>query len=297
MKKTSGFTLIELMIVIAIIGILMASTFKLMGIAQDAEKRAVTSARLEKLQNALSGYHSAYGMYPAVPIYGDPNSASAQPIAFEYPTPVPLDEWIPMHFLPRNVTTVNVVIRSNPGTMEQDMDWENYKAFKFGLMSFLVPRVEVVGAHTNNAPVPEAYQTIQWTSNNLLSKGGASINIDAALEKQRGVENEACASWMPCFENMLSSFKGTILGVKVSGGSGGDNLVVHTMGNVEVALAQITVHDGWGREFYYHSAPPYQSYRIWSAGADGKTYPPWLTAPAGANATAIKDDIIGGKMQ
>ena len=42
-------------------------------------------------------------------------------------------------------------------------------------------------------------------------------------------------------------------------------------------LQYITLKDGWGREFYYYSAPPYQSYRLWSAGPNGKTFPPWIT--------------------
>jgi len=35
--------------------------------------------------------------------------------------------------------------------------------------------------------------------------------------------------------------------------------------------------DGWGNEFYYYSPPPHQTYRLWSAGANGKTFPPWVT--------------------
>ena len=38
----------------------------------------------------------------------------------------------------------------------------------------------------------------------------------------------------------------------------------------------MTVADGWGNEFYYHSEVPYQSYRLWSAGPNLRTFPPWL---------------------
>jgi len=41
-------------------------------------------------------------------------------------------------------------------------------------------------------------------------------------------------------------------------------------------LDGMTVADGWGREFYYYSDIPYQSYRLWSAGKNGLTFPPWL---------------------
>ena len=46
-------------------------------------------------------------------------------------------------------------------------------------------------------------------------------------------------------------------------------------GSGEYLLDGMTILDGWGREFYYCSDPPYQSYRLWSAGANGLTFPPW----------------------
>jgi prepilin-type N-terminal cleavage/methylation domain-containing protein len=328
MKKNNGFTLIELMIVIAIIGILMGATFKLMGVAAEAKARGVTTARLERLQYALSGYYAAYGMYPAVPLYGNPDvssgtsvdeatgetisgiegraqaAARAQPIAFEYPTPVRLDEWIPIHYLPDNVVSLNTAINSLSPT---DGDWDKYKGFKFGLMSFLLPRVELVGhpGQGSRAPLQEVYQKAQWMQNNLSSRVPGSSNADIAellrtLEKQRVVENEAAIRWLPNFENMLGSFVGTALGVKIKSGSG-MGLVVRSMQGQKVALAHTTITDGWGREFFYHSPPPYQSFRIWSAGPDGKTFPPWIPSTdasyKGSKAKDwIKDDIVGGKM-
>ncbi len=43
------------------------------------------------------------------------------------------------------------------------------------------------------------------------------------------------------------------------------------------ALDGITCYDGWGNEFYYHSPAPYQSYRLWSAGENKRTFPPWIS--------------------
>ncbi len=48
-------------------------------------------------------------------------------------------------------------------------------------------------------------------------------------------------------------------------GSGGDLYILNCM----------TVRDGWHMDFYYYSEPPYQSYRLWSAGANRRTFPPW----------------------
>lgn len=327
MKNRRGFTLIELMIVIAIIGVLIAVTFKLFGAATESKRRAVTTARLQRLENALSGYYSAYGAYPSVPFYENPDpyrnaegnprsispdavtaAARAQPVAFEFPTPQSMDEAIPLLFYPDNVISVNTAISSlDP----QDSDWNKYKGFKFGLLSFLLPRVEIVGHPSRGmeAPLLEVYRKAQWRDNNLTSRLSGSSNADlkeleTALSKQQEAEKTACRRWMPCFEKSLSSFAGNILGVDVRGGDkGGHHLAVRQMASgPRVALAFITIVDGWGHEFFYYSAPPYQSYRIWSAGADGFTFPPWIPSTDQAyikvNAKElIKDDIVGGKIQ
>lgn len=47
----------------------------------------------------------------------------------------------------------------------------------------------------------------------------------------------------------------------------------------QYVLNMITVYDDFsdGVELFYYSPPPYQSYRLWSAGPNGKTFPPWIT--------------------
>ena len=50
-----------------------------------------------------------------------------------------------------------------------------------------------------------------------------------------------------------------------SGGGSGDKYLLNCM----------TVRDGWHTDLYYYSDPPYQSYRLWSAGGNRKTFPPW----------------------
>lgn len=348
MKRTNkGFTLIELMIVIAIIGILIGTTFKLMQVAVDAKARAVTVARMERLQNALSGYFSAYGMYPAVPanyVNTDPTgtdlvneengsplpdateahkaerakaSAHAQPIGFEYPTP----RGLTTAELQKLLRDQNVYSMEDLwSNMENRDNWETCKTFKFGLMSFLLPRVEVTGIAynrdgTENRKLEESignvYTMEQWKGNNKSSSvdgmdNKANKERAERLYKQRDVENEVCRRWMPCFEGILRAFSDNILGVNVNCNDGAGTRIRKrdfSKPPAKIALAYITIVDGWGNEFYYYSPPPYQSFRVWSAGPDGKTFPPWIPPnslsgyPEKLTQQWIRDDIVGGKMQ
>jgi prepilin-type N-terminal cleavage/methylation domain-containing protein len=333
MKKNKGFTLIELMIVVAIISILMGATFKLINVAADAKARSVTTKRLECLQFALSGYYAAYGMYPAVQNYQNPNlqlierdddtaeplnsgsagaataCARAQPMAYEYPTPLFLDEPVvdseyrdKLQSLLKdpNAISVNKIVDSLDA---QGTSWADNKGFKFGLISFLLPRVDVAGLpNSQNGPKTTVFAKGQWKGNNPMSKTEEEGLILQKLELQRGLEENAAKQWLPYLENMLSSFRKEIYGIKIAGGGlglvkRGKYMQSGDKKNSEnsVYLAHSTVTDGWGREFFYYSAPPHQSYRIWSAGKDGCTFPPWESLTTEAK-TWIKDDIVGGKM-
>ena len=63
-------------------------------------------------------------------------------------------------------------------------------------------------------------------------------------------------------------------------------------------LDYVTVVDGWHRPLYYYSPAPYQTYTLWSAGANGKTFPPWVSREKlGATANEmisrwLRDDIL-----
>jgi len=37
------------------------------------------------------------------------------------------------------------------------------------------------------------------------------------------------------------------------------------------------MRDGWWRDIYYYSPEPYQTYTVWSAGPNGRTFPPWIS--------------------
>lgn len=67
-------------------------------------------------------------------------------------------------------------------------------------------------------------------------------------------------------------------------------------------LDVVTVKDGWGRDFYYYSPAPYQHYQLWSAGPNGRTFPPWVDRAEINDSRAhtligkwVEDDIVGLK--
>src|SRR6267142_1870046 len=63
-SKPSGFTLIELIVVIAIIGILAALTLPALKGISNKKKIAVARAELDQMQTFLESYKAKYGSYP-----------------------------------------------------------------------------------------------------------------------------------------------------------------------------------------------------------------------------------------
>ena len=98
-----------------------------------------------------------------------------------------------------------------------------------------------------------------------------------------------CARWMPNFEGIISGGR-TFFGVKTADGdrpylsvSKDSYISLHSpkgysgsgSGGSLYLLDGMTIRDGWGNEFFYYSEPPFQSYQLWSAGPDGRTFPVW----------------------
>ena len=355
-----GFTLIELLIVTVVIATLMGIVFRLAGAGSDNRKRAVTIDRMQRIENALSGYYAAYGSYPPVPLQGRSRSVlkkvsngiqepgkdetghsfgsaadadkawdlagaqilaacKAQPVAVYFPFNDKDDDVREsVQELSAHLGENFDVIR-NVGGMNTDSDrWDQFPVFQFGLLSFLLPRYlfmlegdpdlyDVVNSRTKR-------RCGQWNANNQLpckmdsgeqyrswrevqdtigahrsgakqsssDKAGASTIAHLASQS-------VCARWMPNFEGIVSGGR-TFYGVKTEDADS-PYLTTSTTkemgifphkgyqegsgGGQRFILDGMTIRDGWGREFYYYSEPPFKSYRLWSAGADGKTFPVW----------------------
>lgn len=369
MKK--GFTLIEMMIVVAILVVLMTIGFKLMSLGSDSERRTRTIVRLQRLENCLSGYNAAFGGYPPVKLHGTRNiyaavdesglqdndgnentalwnwskigesnenrawaqvqaACKAQPIDCRFPFP---DEWADaveetareMHeycqdeglfkdnpYLEKKLgsTCPFDSITRNTGRLKNndEMDWRNIQLFKFGLMSFLLPRYLVM----MNGPQELFEDYKQWTGNNVLpsdpftggsfngsgdwnsihrAAGSASNGNAKDLARLANVPNQAiCARWMPNLEGICKcNHSFSLFGVNIRDLSDAGDLnyrnvgieVYHpaggSVGANQYVLDGVTVHDGWDRDFYYYSPAPYQTYTLWSAGPNGRTFPPWVS--------------------
>ncbi len=379
MKK--AFTLLELMITIAVLAILMGLVVKLGNVGTDTYRRTLTISRMQKVENCLSGYHAAFGCYPPVKVHGSRDiflravnsvqsdevqtgndlvwdnvyaACVSQPVAARFPFPEGFKGMIQAiseemqdraqranngddrfaKYKGRNYAFDGAA--DDPGrfnSVANDTDWRDIQLFKFGLMSFLLPRYVIMmngrrefyenfaqwkgnnetpcnpftGKHFNN------WKDVQdrVRNNDLGQYGRASVlNIPSQA---------ACARWMPNLEGTCAAnYNVYLFGVNVKGNdsSCAGELNVENSG-IEIfappgtrpgqgsssggggryILDGITVRDGWWHELYYYSPAPYQRYTLWSAGPNGRTFPPWisidkLTTQQRATATGwMKDDI------
>ena len=329
-----GFTLIELLIVIAVIVTLTGLVFRLGGVGGEANKRNLTITRMQRLENALSGYFAAFGSYPPVRQHANPNpfletdsnglqtgqetstlswrncqtACRAQPLAARYPFAFTMDNYVDAiskviaqkanskepqfaAFAARkDVLGGGFHALHNPNERqhwsdEQGEDWQNCQIFQFGLLSFLLPRYSFMSKGFTSDVLANCSQ---WTGNNRLAANPNTGVTFGSWEKQfefdtisqRIPSQAACARWMANLEGMIRTngnpeFFGVRVGDGYAGSLNAENYNIEIYENNTV-LDSMTILDGWGNEYYYHSARPFQSYRLWSSGANGKTFPPWI---------------------
>ena len=205
-------------------------------------------------------------------------------------------------------------------------DWRETQVFKFGLLSYLLPRyLLVMGGDADN---DDFFGFEQWKANNQLPSRFSDgmpfeswDKVNAAMKEDGDGEIEpwmiavlpsqsTCARWIANLEGQLSTLQKTELyGVDVRDpdSAGTSPIDVYPADGTAKSSSQqffpdrITVLDGWRNEFFYYSPPPHQSYRLWSSGKNGKTFPPWLTdeemgALSKGERTAVEnwiaDDIV-----
>ena len=362
-----AFTLIELMIVVAVMAILMGLVFRLSSLGTDSHRRTVTIMRLQKLENCLSGYNAAFGSYPPVKLHGTRDiyatvsnhgiqedntneniwnwneigehnenlawdqvraACKAQPVVCRFPFPDGYDKYVENisremkrraesneeHFKGYS-SNPNRKMRLSAGyddgvsrdldrhaSSKDKTDWRDIQLFKFGLLSYLLPRYLVM----MNGPYQLFDNYAQWTGNNVLPSdpftGNKFSNWRVLREQANNIEavtdiarvsnipsQSVCARWMPNLAGICRANRHlTLFGIDITDSTAGYDLDVDNY-NIEIfppsgsdsysgqyILDGISVVDGWGQEFYYYSPPPFQRYTLWSAGPNGRTFPPWV---------------------
>ena len=377
-----------MLIVVTVLVTLMGITFRLGSIGGPSSDRNATVARLQRLENCLSGYYAAFGTYPPVKLHGSRNyklsvsshgiqnvdgeeedlkwnwaasrrsgdtssqgemddwakveaACKAQPVDCRFPFPQGYGEFVdaissdfqanPPDGISEEKKRVfssgfDDGVSNNRGrhaANKKEADWREIQLFKFGLMSYLLPRYLVM---MNSAE--ELYEDYnQWTGNNSLPSdpltGITYSNWKALRDKSNSdkgtdlahvanIPSQAvCSRWMPNLEGICSgNRKISLFGVSITEGThelrpGNKDIEIYSPGGFDsdsssgqYVLDGVTVKDGWEREFYYYSPAPYQTYVIWSAGPNGRTFPPWVardSLSSQANECIglwIEDDIV-----
>lgn len=383
-----AFTLIEMLVVVAILATLMGIVFRLTGLGTDSDRKNRTIVRMQRVENCLSGYHAAFGSYPPVRLHGTRDifqevnnhgiqndnrreaiwgwtrigeqsereawyqveaACRSQPMGCRFPYPKRYAERIRIlseelkELAGDGESEMSEEVRrklaagfddggadgGSTGRFERNrdkVDWRNIQLFKFGVMSFLLPRYLVM----MNGDADFFTKYAQWTGNNVLPcdpfTGSAystwnqvrdhaeksSANRSDLARLANIPSQAACARWLPNLEGTCQcNHQYVLFGIDINSGEGSDlrtqnvNIEIFSPENGsgdsykdQYVLDGVTVIDGWWNEFFYYSPAPYQTYTLWSAGPNGRTFPPWISRrslSAQANRCVgiwVDDDII-----
>lgn len=215
----------------------------------------------------------------------------------------------------KDLLSMNWLSLESPGFLnpyQNEIDCRRLILFRYGLMSFLLPRYRFMlacaksgsadGAESEGAFNESIDNYRQWTAFNQLPPRmdtGIAYETWSDFCDIIGTENDwqidlipsqaACSRWIPNLQGIVAGPAHAFFGVNIAGpgsgipevegaggfvlyGAGGSN----KSGSSGYPLLSLTVHDGWGRDFYYYSPAPYQTYVLWSAGENGMTFPPWV---------------------
>lgn len=255
--KRRAFTLIEMLVVVVIISILAGIVFKLVGAGGASSDKATARRQVEQLANAIEEYRAEYGKYPPVA----KNASGNQPVAYEYP------------LRPEYWTRGGTAGAKSLAASLHNVKRTEATVFSFGLMSYLETRVkgraetapEVLFSKNDSFAVEEHH----WRSENTYRSRDTGSTSDGYIKtcpvKDSGRDVRTAKRIEPYIKDIRS--EGHLVPREYSG-----NYYTNQVS---------TVYDPWWHQLNYKSDPPYDSYKIWSNGPDGKS--------------GTADDIVAGR--
>ncbi len=241
-QGTGGFTLIEILVVVVVIAILMAGTFRLMGIASDAAKQAKTKAIMERVHNALGAFYAEYGAYPPSASYD--SLATDADFSVVYTNPVEV-----IFIMPPTVAeeptgdALGYVVVPPDGGNEADM--------KFGLVAYLIPRLSsMYGGNARDPDLPDRLR-FQYKIKKALGRFQGNAWDDAVQYEGVDPRTDVCNRWKPQIADLLSP-------------KWDDAVSANNHGEIWCRVRDIS--DAWDKSLMYECAPPFQHYRLISRG-------------------------------
>jgi prepilin-type N-terminal cleavage/methylation domain-containing protein len=227
----SGFTLIEMLVVILIIMMLSAMLFKIAGLVTGKTARAKSVADIANIENALAEFYSEYNIYPPTSqnsyIFEDRSSHDA---GFQNVLDKNNDPGSS-----RFITDGDV--RYDP--KNPDRQWgqstKGSLGCEYGLVSYLWPRDQGQGRWVKNKKGTHWYD--QDTEHDIAAK----------------------TKW-----NHFLTGLNLKLGKKEMEREIGGTVAIYTN-------KVLTVVDPWNNGYEYRCKPPYMKYKLWSVGPDGSS--------------------------
>ena len=249
-QRRSAFTLIEMLVVIAVIGIMAGIVFRMMSRASQSAMKAQTTGTLEQLANALTEFKAEYGQYPPVVAKAYPPRMPPEKQDFDWDEGVDREAQLVKYEFENTApgsqhASLNDYF-NKPGDWPNDEDIQNEPfLFRKGLLSFLLPR-----------------DPQKWPKDVLWSDGHGWYNVTVVHtnSKPRRIHGwigdterdlHAKLRWAPMLKDILHA---------------GYYEYPRIANSLPYGQAYVRVHDAWDRSILYESKPPYQSYKLWSRG-------------------------------
>ncbi len=246
----SGFTLLEILVVVVVMALLMGITFHLVSPATSAGNASTTIKQLNLLKAAIEEYHAEYGIYPPATDkiggnagnYGDygylcvSGCGAAPGAAFSYAMPMKISRKLNGKY-----------------------------PFSFGLMAYLVDRRSPESPGENGGLLEKIYEGVSpeeiigdFGGNSHWGKNGKALRKAVTLGALYGA--------LAPSDRDIHFFKRVKPYLDEAGLENKHGVIYPD--KPEINCYYYSVHDAWYQDFVYICPPPHTGYALFSAGPD-----------------------------